>query len=306
MTNESPCGARHDGRVLSVMAALVLAAGCAGRGPGRVATTPAPTASPASTATARPTEHENLNAVLWVQTAVEYEASARQAYAAARAALASALADPSWSAAIEQRGAGAGLPPAVVLDLDETVLDNAVFQARLIETGAAYSEAVWRGWVEERHATAIPGALEFVREAEARGVTVFYVTNREAVSEAATRENLDRLGFPLGPPARDTVLCRGERPDWAGSDKSSRRAAVAREYRILQLVGDDLGDFLPQARGLPEQRRERAAPYGGWWGTRWIVVPNPMYGSWERAVTDEAPGLPGDSAGRKRARLRLR
>jgi acid phosphatase len=262
-------------------------------------------AAPAAASHAAATGHENLNAVLWVQTATEYEASARQAYAAARTALSHALETPSWSAAIEQQGGGAGLPPAVVLDLDETVLDNGVFQARLIETGAAYSESSWREWVEERQATAVPGALAFVRDAESRGVTVFYVTNREAGSEPATRENLERLGFALGPAGRDTVLCRGERPEWTGSDKSSRRINLAREYRILLLVGDDLGDFLPHARGMPEQRRERAAPYAHWWGTRWIVVPNPMYGSWERAVTDEATGAPSDPAQRKRARLRL-
>jgi acid phosphatase len=192
------------------------------------------------------------------------------------------------------------------VDVDETVLDNVVFQARLIQSGRAYSEPVWREWVEERKATALPGAVEFLREADASGVTVFYVTNREATSEAATRENLARLGFPLDRGGRDTVLCRGERAEWAASDKASRRAEVARDFRILLLVGDDLGDFLGAAGSLPADRERAAAQYATWWGSRWIVLPNPMYGSWERAVMAPAPGLPDDPAARKRARLEHR
>jgi acid phosphatase len=282
MTNRTLSGA---------MGVLLLATDCASRAPARV-TAPSPP----------PAGHENLNAVAWVQTAAEFEGLARQAYAAARAGLARGLADPAWSAVVEQPAPAPGLPPAIVVDVDETVLDNVVFQVRLILSGREYSEPVWREWVEERKAAALPGAVEFLSEADATGVTVFYVTNREAASESATRENLARLGFPLDRGGRDTVLCRGERPEWAGTDKSTRRGEVAREYRVLLLVGDDLGDFIG-AGGLPAERAQRAAAYATWWGSRWIALPNPMYGSWERAVMAPAPGLPDDPAARKRARL---
>jgi len=112
---------------------------------------------------------------------------------------------------------------------------------------------------------------------------VFYVTNRVQQGERATRENLAALGFPLDPQV-DTVLTRGERPDWQPSTKGPRRAHVARNYRILLLVGDDLGDFVGETSGTAEERHARTAPQSERWGRQWIMLPNPTYGSWERAV----------------------
>jgi acid phosphatase len=231
--------------------------------------------------------HENLNAVLWVQTALEYEASALQAFRLAEMQLDAALADPRWTAAIEQQGDASRLPPAVIVDVDETVLDNSYYQARLIRDNAGYATATWDPWVEEARATAVPGAVEFAQYAAKKGVTVFYVTNRTANLEAATRKNLAAENFPLID-AVDTVLVRGERPEWSASAKGPRRAFVARDYRILLLVGDDLGDFVVDASGTPDQREARAAAQWDWWGRRWIMIPNPTYGSWERAITGSA------------------
>ena len=242
---------------------------------------------------------EGLDAVLWTQTSVEYRATALQAYALARMQLDRALADPSWTAATEQVARPfEGLPPAVILAADETVLDNAAYQARLIQDRATYNEENWAAWVNERKATAVPGAVAFTQYARDRGVAVFYVTNRNAPEEPATRDNLAALGFPLDP-ARDTVLSRRERPEWA-SDKTTRREHVAKEFRVLLLVGDDLGDFLP-SRGTVAERDARVAPYAEWWGTKWIALPNPMYGSWMSALTAAAPGAPPPD---KRSHLR--
>ena len=239
----------------------------------------APATAPGTATTA----HENLNAVLWMQTALEYEASALQAYRLAQQQLDAALADRSWTAALEQQADASTLKPAVIVDVDETVLDNSYYQARLIRDATSYHTSTWDPWVLEARATAIPGAVEFARFAAARGVTIFYVTNRTANLEAATRKNLAAVGFPLSD-AVDTVLARGERPEWQASGKSSRRAHVARDYRILLLIGDDLGDFVVDAGGSPEERRVRTAAQAGWWGQRWIMVPNPTYGSWERGI----------------------
>ena len=232
--------------------------------------------------------HENLNAVLWVQTALEYEASALQAFRLAQIQLDAALADPAWTAAIEQQpGTASGLPPAVILDVDETVLDNSYYQANMIRDGTSYDTATWDPWVLEARATAIPGALEFTQYAARKGVTVFYITNRTANLEAPTRKNLAALGFPLTENV-DTVLVRGERPEWSASAKGPRRAFVAASHRILMLVGDDLGDFVVEAAGTPAERQARTAPHAEWWGRRWIMIPNPTYGSWERAITGSA------------------
>lgn len=243
----------------------------------------APAASGAPAAPAAPSAaHENLNAVLWMQTALEYEASAVQAYRLARLELDAALADPRWSGAVEQTGDVSALPPAVILDVDETVLDNSYYQARLVRDGVVFANETWERWCHEARATPIPGALEFTTYAAARGVTVFYVTNRTTQLEKATRVNLEAKGFPLDG-ALDTVLTRGEM-DWQTSGKGPRRAYIARTHRVLLLVGDDLGDFIADASGTPDARRAKTSPQADWWGRRWIMLPNPTYGSWERAI----------------------
>ncbi len=228
--------------------------------------------------------HDNLNAVLWVQTAAEYVGLTRQAYTTGQLALDDALEDPTWTASTEQMRMGdyEDLSPAIILDVDETVLDNSTFQARLIQTNQSYTSASWAAWTAEEAAPAIPGALGFCKEAAARGITVFYVTNRKAAEEAATRNNLKKLGFPLSN-ATDVILTRGERPEWSSSDKTPRREFIAKRYRILQAVGDNLGDFL-EAEGTPAERVAAADRYADYWGVRWIVLPNPTYGNWEGAL----------------------
>jgi 5'-nucleotidase (lipoprotein e(P4) family) len=287
-------------RTALLMATLLASAGCAARTESTVATTGAP-ASSIST-------HENLNAVVWMQTALEYEASAIQAYRLAQLQLDAALSNPAWTAAIEQTGdPSQKRGTAVVLDVDETVLDNSYYQARMIRARTEYSTATWDPWVEEARATAIPGAIEFTKYAASKGVTVFYVTNRTANLEEATRRNLLALGFPVQTSGEtdapiDTVLTRGERPEWQASAKGPRRAHIASGYRILMLIGDDLGDFVTDPAGTVAERKARTAPQESWWGRRWIMIPNPSYGSWERAVI----GGSKDPIAAKRAVLRYR
>jgi acid phosphatase len=232
-----------------------------------------------------PYSMENLNAVLWVQTAAEYSASARQAYTLAEMMLEPALADTSWTALTEQAGQDfASLPPAVVLDVDETVLDNSPNSAREILDDRDFATDTWHEWVREEKATPVPGALEFTRAAAARGITVFYVTNRRHEVEDPTRRNLEALGFPLHDEI-DTLLTRDERPDW-GSDKGTRRAHVAATHRVLLQFGDNLGDFVS---GVDTDVAARAALVEGhadYWGRRWIVLSNPQYGSWDGALID--------------------
>ena len=225
-----------------------------------------------------------LQGVLWLQTAAEARASAMQTYNSARLALDRALADPQWTAALEQKGDLTGLRPAVILDIDETVLDNTAFEARLVRSGGAYTPERWAAWVEEQNAPAIPGALDFVRYAESKGVRVFYLSNRTVEEEPATRRNLQRAGFLLEE-SLDTVLTKGE--DGAPSEKAGRREKIAANHRILLMIGDDLGDFLPGVKTTVEKRAALANSQASWWGTRWFVVSNPMYGSWERTITGE-------------------
>jgi acid phosphatase len=243
--------------------------------------------------------------MLWVQTSEEWRAVAAQSFRLAELLLEKARKDKRWSAAVEQTGDARKLPPAVVLDIDETALDNSPAQAREVQQNRAFEPAAWTQWVNESAAAIIPGAVEFCRHATSRKVTVFYISNREPGHEAATRANLERHGFPLD--ARlDTVLLRGERPEW-GADKGTRRASVAATHRILLLIGDDLGDFLSGVRTTLDKRRELTAPHAGKWGTKWIMIPNPSYGSWEEALYGEPrPADPVERLERKLQHLRTR
>ena len=273
-------------RAFEVVLALVLA-GCA-----TSTTTPTPTPAPAATPPCE-LRYINLNSALWMQSSAEYEASALQTYAAARRMLDVALADPGWSAATEQTAPASTLPPAVILDLDETALDNSTYEGRAIVTGKPFTDERWKEWVAASEATATPGALQFLEYARSRGVTPFYITNRKAgVEEEGTLRNLQKLGFPLST-SEDTLLTRGERPEWAASDKSPRRAHVASRYRVLLLLGDDLNDFAPASGKSVAERDEIIRNTAGHWGTRWFILPNPSYGSWERAITGGASGCEG-------------
>ncbi len=264
----------------SLLVAMLLATGCA-----TIPSDTTPAQLPA--ATAAHDTHEQLHAVLWVQTAGEFRALALQAFNVAERMMNQALADPTWTAATEQTGSFAVLPPAVIVDADETVLDNSAYQARLIETAQSYSSATFTSWVNEERATAIPGAVEFARAAQRNGVTVFYVTNRKAVEEEPTRRNLVKLGFPV-PEGIDVLLVRGERPEWDTSDKTARRSFVASRYRVLLQVGDNLGDFMADVKVPVDDRFAAADRFRSFWGTRWIVIPNPAYGNWESAVLDHS------------------
>ncbi|HEY4359579.1 MAG TPA: HAD family acid phosphatase [Bryobacteraceae bacterium] len=228
-----------------------------------------------------------LNSTLWAGTAVEHDAATLQTYRLAGAMLDKALEDRTWTAAIEQRDTVfRRLPPAIIMDIDETILDNSPFQALLLTKDVRDDDPVWNSWVAQAQAKPLSGAVEFARYAHSRGVAVFYVTNRDASQKPATWSNLARAGFPLDRDL-DTLYCAGERPAW-GKDKTTRRAEIARHYRILLLFGDDLNDFVSGANASVADRRKLAEPYQDYWGSKWFILPNAMYGSWEKALYDPA------------------
>jgi 5'-nucleotidase (lipoprotein e(P4) family) len=213
-----------------------------------------------------------LNSSLWIQTAAEYDAAAAGAFNGARRAVELGLVQDT------------NRPAAVIVDVDETVLDNMEFEGRMIRSGRTYDSQEWRTWVNEAKGTAIPGALEFLQWAQRRGVTPFYITNRKADEEAGTVENLRRLGFPM---TAETVLVRGERPEWEPRDKAPRRDFVASRYRVLAVLGDDLNDFV-NTQGVDAAGRDALVrSHSDRWGTTWFVIPNPVYGSWEDVVAGE-------------------
>jgi acid phosphatase len=249
--------------------------------------------------------HPNLDATLWGQTAVEYDGVTRGAYRLATVMMERALADSSWTAALGQAEQPPAQyrdkSPAVVLDVDETVLDNSAYQARLIQNDETYDSESWNAWCREAQADAVPGALQFTQRADSMGVQVIYLTNRDSGVEDATRDNLRQLDFPVED-APDAVLTQGERPGW--EPKAPRRAWVAERYRVLLLVGDNLGDFTEPADTTLAARQRMADRHDRFWGTRWIALSNPQYGSWMGALFNYNYGLsPTEQLRRKHERL---
>lgn len=223
---------------------------------------------------------EQLNATLWSQSAGEDRALTKAIYQTARPQLQKALNDSSWSAALEQQEDASDKPPAIILDVDETVLDNTPYQARLIRKNKQFGPETWHKWCREAQAEPIPGALEFTNYAADQGVTVFYVTNRSHKVDEATRKNLQKQGFPFPEEDKHVVLTKGERENWDGT-KTHRRKYVARNHRVLLLFGDNLGDFVVDEAEHNNERIEAVRQHEEKWGKKWFVLPNPMYGEWE-------------------------
>ena len=226
------------------------------------------------------TSNNTLYSTLWIQTAAEYEALTHQAYNTSARLLPDALEDSAWTAALQQGDSFHELPPAIILDVDETVLDNSFYEARGIIDKTGYQTKTWNNWVREMKAEAIKGAVDLTTRADEMGVAVFYITNRSADVQAATEENLREQGFPV---SENSVMSNGGRPEWT-SAKTARRQLVADDFRVLMLFGDDLNDFVP-ARGISiDQRKQLVEDHRDKWGYKWFVFPNPNYGSWERAL----------------------
>ncbi len=238
-----------------------------------------------------PNGHEDLDATLWVRFAAEYKAITRQTFIAATRQLNSAISDSNWSAIVfgssttgpsilEGRAAR---PVCVIMDVDETVLDNSAYQQELILNNSSFTGESWSRFVNAKVSPAVPGAKSFVDACRRMGVTVFFVTNRDFSLEPATRENLISEGL-MKSSDPDLILSKNERPEWT-SGKSARRDSIAATYRVLLLLGDDLNDFLFVKKSNLQQRSQLAEQYQHYWGERWFMLPNPDYGSWEMAVT---------------------
>ena len=225
---------------------------------------------------------QSMLSVLYAQSSAEYDANNIQTYTGAKLALDRALIEKNWTAAIEQKENFSDKPPAVILDIDETVLNNIPFQARAIIKGEGYPSG-WLDWMLEEASTSVAGVKDFLDYAERKGIKVFYVTNRVAIAEEATRNNLKKLGLPLDTD-RDVLLMKNEN-GWT-SDKVSRRQLIAEDYRILLLIGDQLGDFisLEESTVNMDSRQAISTKYKDMWGKKWFMITNPIYGRWEASL----------------------
>lgn len=209
------------------------------------------------------------NAVVWFQKSAEMRAMYIQTFNFAKI---------SFDAKLKEFKSDK--TPAVVVDVDETVLDNSPFEGFRIETGKDFNKEDWSKWVGMASARALPGALEFLTYAKSKGADVFYISNRNIEDIPSTIKNLETQGFPNA--SAEFMLFKD-----SVSGKEPRRLMVQKTHEILILIGDNLSDFAEcfEKRGddmgfstVDEHRDD--------FGERFFILPNPMYGDWEKAVFD--------------------
>jgi len=208
-----------------------------------------------------------INATTWVQNSGEFTALNLQAYQFAKLRLTQIITqEPSEK------------PRAIVLDIDETVLDNSNYEAFLIQNAKDFNIEDWEKWTELAQADPIPGALDFLNFTKNNGVEIFYLTNRRENERAVTLENLKKHNFPYSD--NEHLILRTEE-----ASKENRRQKIAEKYNIVLFFGDNLGDFSDiyynQDGKTP---KEKVLEQPELFGTKFILLPNPMYGSWESEI----------------------
>lgn len=203
----------------------------------------------------------NTMATIYVQQAPEYIALAEQAYAIAKVSL-----DNQLKTAVS--------PLAVVLDIDETVLDNSPYQAKQILDNFNYPNH-WDEWVKKEEARPIPGSLEFLQYANAKGIIIYYISNRKQHLLEATINNLNKYGYPQAD--SNHIMLRT-----STSSKEERRQKVKDQgLEIALFVGDNLDDMSSEFEvNDADKRNEAVFANQTKFGTKYIVLPNPTYGKW--------------------------
>lgn len=236
----------------------------------------------------RKEEDLKIYPVLWHQLSGEYMALCYQAFNIARSTL-----------EIELAKNRLGERLAIVTDIDETILDNSYSEARNIVEGKSYNFEDWTKWIDEASATAIPGSVDFLCFAASMGVEIFYISNRTPRDIPATISNLKKLNFPFADKEHMLFLADG-------SSKESRRNVVAGNYKIILLLGDNLNDFADCFEVKDNINRSGAVEkFRQEWGRRFIVIPNAIYGEWEKGIYDYKENLsPEERAKARKAKLK--
>lgn len=249
-------------------------------------TVPAAFQAPKTAATPALTMEMRIGSNLYLQTSAEYQAACLQTYRCA----ADRLLQLQPSIDFNDR------PSAVIMDLDETVFDNSSFQTFLYQTRQEYTDELWANYEEnyDEDVTLIPGVKRFIEHATKLGVTVVFLSNRLEKYQPSTIAALERLGV-AGEKVGERLFLK---KDGQGSNKTERRAQVAEKYDVLMLIGDNLRDFsedfaLPKLTDPPAtndilqavaHRKSEVGRLSGHFGQDWFILPNPVYGEWDKAV----------------------
>ena len=215
-------------------------------------------------------------AVLWQQTAAEYNALCHQAF----------------NAAVKQVNyfqdfGSSDKPPIIVMDIDETILDNSPYNGYLTLNNKEYSEESWKKWTSLAQAEAVPGAIQFIEHANAAGIPIYYISNRSDADLQVTIQNMIDLGIPVN---EDNFYLKQE-----GFTKATIRDGLSRQFEIILSIGDNLADFeeVYERQLSLNERKSLADGMSNQFGNRYIILPNVMYGGWRDALeAGEPTGVP--------------
>jgi 5'-nucleotidase (lipoprotein e(P4) family) len=243
--------------------ALILLAACRSAAP---VVAPRPPSVPAIAPSPAPASFRAPEAIRWTRDSAEHRALFLQVYRAAAAhveSVASTRAPGTW---------------AVVLDADETVIDNSLYQLERAQAGRPFDAESWRAWCARREAVPLPGASAFLSRVRTLGGRIVIVSNRTTTECPDTEAVFVEHGL-----AYDVMLCK---PDGGPSDKTPRFEAVGRgttpaglpPLEVVAFVGDNVLDFPGQSQAIRTQGDDAFEAFG----VRFFVLPNPMYGSWEK------------------------
>ncbi|RIY33327.1 5'-nucleotidase, lipoprotein e(P4) family [Psittacicella gerlachiana] len=208
-----------------------------------------------------------VSAVAWVQNSGEYRALAYQAFN---------FATISYQNAPVVKGKG----KAVIVDLDETMIDNSDYQGGVVKSGVPFNNTTWGKWEQAGNPKAIPGAVAFAQYVAKNGGTMFYISNRQEANLAHTIETLKALGFPGV--SSETVLLQSQ---GGTSSKDPRFDKVNAKYNVVLYIGDNLTDY-PQVSNLTTTQARNAwvEQNANKFGIKYVILPNPMYGNWVSAL----------------------
>ena len=216
-----------------------------------------------------------MMATLWIQNAAEVKALDYQAYN---------IATKRLSLLTRRKVAGKRL--AVILDIDETVLDNSPYQARNIIEQRSYTSENWGEWIQKRMAQSLPGVSDFIRFAHDKGVEVFLVSNRKIKHLEDTYQNLVDRGIQV---KRENIFLRT-----TSNSKLSRRKTIEKKFNVVMLFGDTLADFHEDFEEASKKERDMLVEkYRDEFGKKYFILPNPMYGEWINSLYHYEESLTG-------------
>lgn len=202
------------------------------------------------------------HSLYWQKNSAEYFALSYQAYNVAKFRL-----DEKLNSELNKR-------PAIVIDLDETVLNNLPYNEMLIDSSEVFTQESWSRWVNKKISTNVPGSLEFINYAKSKNVKIVYLSNRRVENYNPTKENLINLGYPFD---EDTLMLLRDET----GDKTARRNTL-NDYEIIMLLGDNLADFDSVFyKKSNKERIQSVDSLSKMFGDKFIVFPNLIYGDWE-------------------------